>query len=193
MAFNTCYVLAFATPWQVSRRLSRCSPTRGISQSPGGAVDFRQGWSDSAPPVISDPPKREPRRGDGTSLSTLSPPRSGVAPLPVVCRPFRASFDWGVPVYRGCALSGFTTCLGSVAPVGARPNCRLSRRSPARGISQSPGGAADFRQGWSDERIENRRREAERQTPVTRRAIAKWKLRRSNGSQAGGGAAAEPL
>lgn len=31
----------------------------------------------------------------------------------------------------------------------------------------SPGGAADFRQGWSDERIENRRREAERQTPVT--------------------------
>ena len=38
--------------------------------------------------------------------------------LPVVCRPFRAPFDWGVSVYRGSALSGSTTSLWSVALSG---------------------------------------------------------------------------
>ena len=76
-----------------------------------------------------------------------SPRRSGVAPLPVIRRPFRASFDWGVsivqgfrpvglhhlpvfrcpvrasfdlvfPLCRGFALTGFTACLYSVAPSG---------------------------------------------------------------------------
>ena len=35
-----------------------------------------------------------------------------------VRRPFRASFDWVCPLCRGCALTGFTACLWSIALSG---------------------------------------------------------------------------
>ena len=61
-------------------------------------------------------------------------------------------------------------------------------RLHACGISKSPGGAADLRQGWSDERIENRRREAERQTPVTARIHEFHEPRRGGETPGRGGA-----
>ena len=45
-----------------------------------------------------------------------SPHRSGVAPLPVIHRPFRASFDWGVPI-----VQGFRPCGRHHLPVFRRP------------------------------------------------------------------------
>ena len=131
---------------------------------------------------------QEPRRGGGfqagverqrnpCNQSHQSENPGGVTEhRPPLCRPLGASFVVR-PSCRGFALSGFTACLGSVAPVGACSNCRLSRRSPARGISQSPGGAADLRQGWSNSG-----------TPVTARIHELHKPRRGGETPGRGGA-----
>ena len=60
--------------------------------------------------TINLPPRSARRIHSPFPRAPLLPRRSGLCYLTTFRRPFRAPFDWGVSVYRGCAIAPPPAC-----------------------------------------------------------------------------------
>ena len=113
----------------------------------------------------------------GVTPFRASPPACGLSPLrglPVVNIPNGACRGGALETVRGKNPLEPAQC-GYPLGLALANICRVESAEPRRG------GKTTGRR-WSGSA-----------TPVTQRAIAKWKLRRSDGLQAGGGAIVQPL